>query len=144
MTLVDKKVLAFLASVEKLGVSDWEVIVARCKSSKELLRQANELVAEHLAQSIVDSPKKETPAAREKRRAEVWVLNDRFADVANAIASMVPKAKAEAFRKAVSAQLMDTKVAIQMEARLKKNAAGRAAIASILAPFDGFITLDEA
>lgn len=131
-----------LDTVAELSRAEWEEIIKRREASRKLLFEANEIVSAHLADSIVKAPRKETPTARAKRRAEVWKVNDRIDAIALSVAKGAPKAKVEGLRKAIAAQLVETRNTLDMASRLQNDAEGCAALAATLAPFAGYFDFD--
>jgi hypothetical protein len=132
----------FLASAETLSSSAWDEIVRRCKAQSRALREANEPVSAQLASdSVAGAKKKETDQARAERRAAVWRINDRLGAIAAAAAAEGPKSLSEARRKAIVGQLALARITLELAPKLKKSPQGKAAIETVLAPFDGFIKL---
>jgi hypothetical protein len=130
-----------LAGAETLSSSAWDEIVGRCKAQSRALREANEPVSAQLASdSVAGAKKKETDQARAERRAAVWRINDRLGAIA-AAAAEGPKSLSEARRKAIVGQLALARTTLELAPKLKKSPQGKAAIETVLAPFDGFIKL---
>jgi hypothetical protein len=126
----------FLRQAESLPLDGWEEILSRCKKSAPMIRQANEVVSDHLAAaSVAWARTKPTPDAKKQRSAATWRVNDRITAIAKAVGGKAPAARAASVGKAVTAILILGRITIEVAPRLKKTPEGRGAMATVVAVF---------
>jgi hypothetical protein len=126
----------FLRRAESLPLDGWEEILSRYKKSAPLIRQADEVISDHLASaSVAWALTKPTPDAKKQRSAATWQVNDRITAIAKAVGGKVPAARTASVRKAVTAVLLLGRITIEVAPRLKKTPEGRGAMATVVAVF---------
>jgi hypothetical protein len=138
------RISSFQEQAERLAVSAWREIVSRGQAAARDRLVADEIVSEQLAEaSMAIARKRRTVEEREAQKAQAWRVNDRNTAIARAIAAQVSPAEQAGMLKAIAILLQQVTVTIRVTPRLKKTAAGKAAMATLWAPFDGFVEVAE-